>query len=332
MFKISASVGRGGANRAADVNLVQKALNLLPASRGGPQVPLIEDSLVGEKTVGAISRFQQWAFGWADGRIDAAAQTIGKLVEELKEVSRLTETLRPILRAQVARLGVGGLGPDAVLDQLTLLSPFRLAVLAVALAEMVPAPEGAVNDRSSGEPSARIPNSNKEVIDPRFGWRRLKEYIDLGYPELKTKMSSEKYHRGIMERGAQIEVSASGELSWCGIFCAWVYRQRERLVPFLPPGKSLRDVVWTPQKLGMPTSKPTWQEGAWTNEIKPGDICAQPKSMNNHHFLVLCRAGNGNLWTINSNSTNHANVVKQWHISTVQGWYSANDYLVGPGG
>ena len=55
---ISASVGRGGFNREEDTRTVQKLLNRVPPSSGGP-VPLLEvDGLCGPKTTNAIQTFQ----------------------------------------------------------------------------------------------------------------------------------------------------------------------------------------------------------------------------------------------------------------------------------
>ena len=76
---ISASVGQFGANRSTDVKLVQGLLNLIPQHLGGPLVPLVMDGLAGQKTIGAITRFQQMSFGLADGRIDPNQKTLAKL-------------------------------------------------------------------------------------------------------------------------------------------------------------------------------------------------------------------------------------------------------------
>lgn len=76
---ITASVGQFGANRSADVKLVQGLLNLIPQHLGGPLVPLVIDGLAGPKTIGAITRFQQMNFGLADGRIDPNQKTLAKL-------------------------------------------------------------------------------------------------------------------------------------------------------------------------------------------------------------------------------------------------------------
>lgn len=76
---ITASVGQFGTNHPSDVKLIQGLLNLIPQPLGGPVFPLVVDGLVGPKTIGAITRFQQVNFGVADGRIDPNQKTLQKL-------------------------------------------------------------------------------------------------------------------------------------------------------------------------------------------------------------------------------------------------------------
>ncbi len=80
---ISASVGRGGVNRDADVRTVQDALNGVPEADGGPSPLLAVDGISGPKTQAAIQKFQVKHFGWkgADARVDPNHQTIAKLNE-----------------------------------------------------------------------------------------------------------------------------------------------------------------------------------------------------------------------------------------------------------
>ena len=73
--KISASVGVGGVNRPADVLRIQQELNLVPADRGGPTVPLKTDGLFGDNTRKAIIRYQMKQLGTAEGRIDPGGLT-----------------------------------------------------------------------------------------------------------------------------------------------------------------------------------------------------------------------------------------------------------------
>ena len=81
---ITASVGRsGGVNRPADVKLVQRLLNKMLESEGGPKIPLAVDGLFGPKTLAAIEKFQKQQFGFKgmDGRVDPLGQTLKRLNE-----------------------------------------------------------------------------------------------------------------------------------------------------------------------------------------------------------------------------------------------------------
>lgn len=81
---ITASVGRGGANKPDDVSAIQYCLDQVPPVDGGPNPPLKIDGVCGPKTTAAIQNFQLKHFGWpgADGRIDPGKQTIQKLNEK----------------------------------------------------------------------------------------------------------------------------------------------------------------------------------------------------------------------------------------------------------
>ena len=81
---ISASVGRGGANKPNDVSAIQYCLDQVLPIDGGPQTPLKIDGICGPKTTAAIQNFQLKQFGWpgADGRIDPDKQTIKRLNEK----------------------------------------------------------------------------------------------------------------------------------------------------------------------------------------------------------------------------------------------------------
>ena len=76
---ISAAVGAGGRNLAADVRTIQDMLNAVPKTSGGPTPPLAADGLIGPKTIAAIQRFQRTQLGWADGRVDPGGPTITRL-------------------------------------------------------------------------------------------------------------------------------------------------------------------------------------------------------------------------------------------------------------
>ncbi|MET1413408.1 peptidoglycan-binding domain-containing protein [Roseibium sp. HPY-6] len=72
---ITASVGRNGQNRPADVATVQERLNELMHP---PRVLLVPDGISGPKTRDMIKDFQKSVLGfrWPDARVDPAAKTI----------------------------------------------------------------------------------------------------------------------------------------------------------------------------------------------------------------------------------------------------------------
>lgn len=79
---ISASVGQGGANRAADVIKVQKLLNIVPSAWGGPPNALKVDGIAGSKTNNAIEQFQAQQLGTVfmpDARVDPHGRTLKRL-------------------------------------------------------------------------------------------------------------------------------------------------------------------------------------------------------------------------------------------------------------
>ncbi|MBK7662735.1 MAG: peptidoglycan-binding protein [Sterolibacteriaceae bacterium] len=95
---IDKSVGQGGFNHKGDVQTIQRLLNLIEVSDGGPMVTLAEDGLVGPKTIGAIRGFQQFHHTGSDGRVDPNGPTLKKMNEVPKNrlaqqnASRLART------------------------------------------------------------------------------------------------------------------------------------------------------------------------------------------------------------------------------------------------
>ena len=97
-WTIDKSVGQGGFNHKGDVQTIQRLLNLIEVSYGGPMVTLAEDGLVGPKTIGAIRGFQQFHHTGSDGRVDPNGPTLKKMNEVPKNrlaqqnASRLART------------------------------------------------------------------------------------------------------------------------------------------------------------------------------------------------------------------------------------------------
>lgn len=78
---ITGSVGRGGQNRAADVKIVQGALNQFFGKPGGPAQYLATDGSAGRSTITAITAYQTVVVRAArpDGRVDPGGSTFGAL-------------------------------------------------------------------------------------------------------------------------------------------------------------------------------------------------------------------------------------------------------------
>ena len=73
--QIKSAVGVGAANEKVDVKLVQQLLNAISDGSGGPKNKLVEDGIIGPKTIDAIKRFQRFQLGFEDGRIDPKFRT-----------------------------------------------------------------------------------------------------------------------------------------------------------------------------------------------------------------------------------------------------------------
>lgn len=114
MATISASVGVGGVNRAADVRTVQQLLNDVTPARGGPVPLLVVDGLIGPKTNAAIRNFQtKQQLPVVDGRADPDGPTMQALNSERanktvsgdrkqREATRLATAISTIPDAQGA--------------------------------------------------------------------------------------------------------------------------------------------------------------------------------------------------------------------------------------
>jgi hypothetical protein len=75
---ISGPVGAGH-GKPDDIKMVQRFLNALLPAEGGPTLILAEDGICGPKTQAAINKYQKFAVGFVDGRIDPQGKTIRTL-------------------------------------------------------------------------------------------------------------------------------------------------------------------------------------------------------------------------------------------------------------
>src|SRR5262249_47896783 len=140
-------------NKGPDVLTIQQSLNRIGADRGGAGDLLMEDSKIGPNTIGAISRFQQKQFGWADGRGGPGRQTITRIAgilntqkpngqftwPDLGTKQGALDRVLELLRVAAPKISAGA-G-----DWLGALSPARLTAIEVALGDATPYP-GKVSD------------------------------------------------------------------------------------------------------------------------------------------------------------------------------------------
>jgi Putative peptidoglycan binding domain len=110
---LSGSVGFGGKNQRADVQLVQSMLNALPASRGGAAPPLQVDGQCGAMTNGAIKRFQGANQCYADGRIDAGGKSEKALFDLFRQLGKLAAVPGGVATAVQAPSGQTAAGPSS---------------------------------------------------------------------------------------------------------------------------------------------------------------------------------------------------------------------------
>jgi peptidoglycan hydrolase-like protein with peptidoglycan-binding domain len=97
---ISSSVGFAATNHRSDVLAIQRGLNHVPASRGGPDIRLQEDGIAGPLTKRCIVHFQQTQFHWADGRIDPRGPTLRALNHAVSPTAPAVG-VRPLSRAEI---------------------------------------------------------------------------------------------------------------------------------------------------------------------------------------------------------------------------------------
>lgn len=296
---IQASVGLGGANRADDVYTVQSLLNDVPAGGGGPLAPLDTDGKCGPLTVGAILRFQQTQFHWADGRVDAGGQTIGRLGEFDAGTGPATPPVP------------GGIDPPQIVTPPGHVPPapppppsssvpipaglpaLRRRVLEVALGEALPAT--AVSD---------LITRQEDGLLVRAGWRRLKQYFDEGVDGWnENKWKDKSTLDGVRIPGRRIPQPGTSGVSWCGIFATWAVRTAG---------------VETKWRMGLGPSRLALK---FSRDCRPGDICVMKEHI--HHFIVASIDGD-NMVTVNGNSENQAILVKNRPLSCVRYFYSVD--------
>ena len=104
VVEITSSVGEGCSNFKDDVVKIQKALNSIPPTSGGPLPNLETDGICGSKTKGAIAAFQRHQFSWCDFRVDRDKITIQRLREFQVSSSSEDSALNPDRMSALGRV------------------------------------------------------------------------------------------------------------------------------------------------------------------------------------------------------------------------------------
>lgn len=316
---LTGSVGVSGANRTPDVLLVQKLLNAVPPSKGGPLSLLDVDGACGPLTCGGIRQFQQRNLGFADGRIDPGGQTIEALVAVLSTLGVLAQILGSgmggtggSLSGPGALPGLeipgggdplgGGPGPDG-------LTPLRAAIKKWALLGTTgpygdvtgAAPYGIVSDLDTAMEVLSWGGTRKV----RKGWKNLKAIFDetvQGWTENHWKQPG--YLDGVKVPGARVPQGPShpSGVSWCGIFATWCW---------LKAGKTSKWIAGV---------GPTGATRIAGNEgIQVGDICVQ-YGQTVHHFIPVEIDGS-DLQGVNGNSDHQSILLKPMKRATINYYY-----------
>lgn len=305
---IEASVGRGGANRRPDVEIIQRLLNLVPFSSGGPNPLLTVDSLCGPKTCTAISRFQLAQFKQADGRIDPGYRTLEALITLLERLGLLHHGLP----------GQNGTGPapgipvpGLPLPAPPAVSPLREEIL--KWAEIgAKGPYGDVGANAAHGITSdfdtipeRLPTGHSRQI--RRGWKNYKEFFDVAVHNWRERIwTAPGYLDGVKVPGRRVPVIPNKPegLHWCGIFATWCW---------IKAGKNTK---W------LSGSGPTNAKRVWGNNgIQVGDMCVQHGGLV-HHFIAVGIDGD-DITGVNGNSTAQSILIKTVKRSTIAYYYQA---------
>lgn len=107
---VTAAVGAPAArvrNKSDDVRLVQRLLNKITFTAGGPETALKEDGICGNLTIAAIRRFQnvELKTKYPDGIVDPAGRTIYVLNEKTAPAGESNDDLRALFRGHIDGAG-----------------------------------------------------------------------------------------------------------------------------------------------------------------------------------------------------------------------------------
>lgn len=202
MATISASVGRDGTNRQADVAIVQELLNRVMPS---PLQPLKVDGMCGPKTIVAIEEFQRRVvlLRNPDGRVDPAGRTIAALNASPASVTPATSTYRLPVATGGQPLG------DA--DYSRAATTLRCEVACIRA--VVAVESGASGFFASGRP--------KILFEAHVFSRHTQHRYDLTHPDLSSRTWNRALYRfgeaeyGRLERAIGLDAPAAlSAASW----------------------------------------------------------------------------------------------------------------------
>ena len=120
-MEITASVGKGGVNKRADIEIIQKLINLNIRSIV-PLRPLSEDGRIGPSTIEAIETFQNRVVRLSrpDGRVDPKGKTLSALN---KAIGATTATSAEVTYS------------SSLTTSKKVVSPYAISVIKLALQE-----------------------------------------------------------------------------------------------------------------------------------------------------------------------------------------------------
>lgn len=295
---ISGSVGVGGLNRNADVQLVQKLLNAVPKARGGPLSPLDVDGFCGPMTNGAIKRFQSGNGCFTDGRIDVGGKTQQMLLQVLEALG----VLAALLGGGAPAPGPSGGGTEGNLSAL------RAGIKKWALIGA----NGPYGDVGGSAPKGIVSDLDTvtEYLDSgmqrtiRRGWKNYKAFFDeavAGWTEGHWKAPG--FLDGVKVPGKRVPQGGGKGVSWCGIFATWCW---------VKAGKQTEWMVGVGPTM---STRVPGREG-----IQVGDICVQANSVL-HHFVAIDVSDPTSIQGVNGNSDFQSILVKPMARSTIAYYY-----------
>jgi hypothetical protein len=199
---LKGSVGFGGKNQRADVQLVQTMLNALPAARGGAAPALGTDGICGSMTNTAIKRFQAVTSCYADSRIDVGGKTERTLIDLLDQLGKLAAVLSGAVAATPKASGPSVAGANSPVRR-KYLATARMLVPPTGLTTGGSGPQGAtgcgefpgrvftrlpvIPPGQAGAFKVHVPGAGTMYLtSPTTWWEQLAQAVDKQYVTTKN--------------------------------------------------------------------------------------------------------------------------------------------------